>query len=177
MTLPELRKRKASLRSCSAGRQTLFVTCVSIRYLLAFLYLGRNRLKICTLYFFELGMLVPTAFFWFSFHFRLVKSNLLVRQVETVAQFGVIFLLFALGLEFSTTKVNLIHISLIYDLNIFCLIRWKDAWICMYSLVKHFLPVEQVFHAFCNFLSCCSDLALSSCGWWEQLPFLEVSYR
>jgi Kef-type K+ transport system membrane component KefB len=26
-------------------------------------------------------------------------------QVETVAQFGVIFLLFALGLEFSTTKV------------------------------------------------------------------------
>lgn len=29
----------------------------------------------------------------------------LFMQVETVAQFGVIFLLFALGLEFSTTKV------------------------------------------------------------------------
>lgn len=31
-------------------------------------------------------------------------------QVETVAQFGVIFLLFALGLEFSTTKVSLIFL-------------------------------------------------------------------
>ncbi|XP_021608686.1 K(+) efflux antiporter 4 isoform X1 [Manihot esculenta] len=30
-------------------------------------------------------------------------------QVETVAQFGVIFLLFALGLEFSTTKVCVFH--------------------------------------------------------------------
>ncbi|KAH7523807.1 hypothetical protein FEM48_Zijuj06G0051200 [Ziziphus jujuba var. spinosa] len=36
-------------------------------------------------------------------------------QVETVAQFGVIFLLFALGLEFSTTKVGLfkLHPSMI----------------------------------------------------------------
>lgn len=29
----------------------------------------------------------------------------LLLQVETVAQFGVVFLLFALGLEFSLTKV------------------------------------------------------------------------
>lgn len=29
-----------------------------------------------------------------------------ILQVETVAQFGVIFLLFALGLEFSTAKVG-----------------------------------------------------------------------
>lgn len=28
-------------------------------------------------------------------------------QVETVAQFGVVFLLFALGLEFSMTKVGI----------------------------------------------------------------------
>lgn len=35
-------------------------------------------------------------------------------QVETVAQFGVIFLLFALGLEFSTTKVDL-SLSLSFD--------------------------------------------------------------
>lgn len=62
-------------------------------------------------------MLLPNAFFYISFHFRFVNSNLLLRQVETVAQFGVVFLLFALGLEFSTTKVDLIHISLIYDLN------------------------------------------------------------
>lgn len=30
-------------------------------------------------------------------------------QVETVAQFGVVFLLFALGLEFSMTKVRLVY--------------------------------------------------------------------
>lgn len=66
---------------------------------------------------FEIGMLVLNAFFYISFHFRFVKSNLLLRQVETVAQFGVVFLLFALGLEFSTTKVDLIHISLIYYLS------------------------------------------------------------
>lgn len=35
-------------------------------------------------------------------------------QVETVAQFGVIFLLFALGLEFSTTKVALYTHLLIF---------------------------------------------------------------
>jgi hypothetical protein len=35
-----------------------------------------------------------------------VKSvSIVLLQVETVAQFGVIFLLFALGLEFSTAKV------------------------------------------------------------------------
>ena len=42
------------------------------------------------------------------FQFRFVKPNLLLK---TVAQFDVVFLLFALGLEFSTTKVDLIHIS------------------------------------------------------------------
>ena len=33
-----------------------------------------------------------------------------VAQVETVAQFGVIFLLFALGLEFSAAKVCIFHL-------------------------------------------------------------------
>jgi Kef-type K+ transport system membrane component KefB len=33
-------------------------------------------------------------------------------QVETVAQFGVVFLLFALGLEFSMSKVQTFHLSL-----------------------------------------------------------------
>jgi len=42
------------------------------------------------------------------FHFMFVKPNLLLK---TMAQFDVVFLLFALGLEFSTTKVDLIHIS------------------------------------------------------------------
>lgn len=32
---------------------------------------------------------------------------LVLWQVETVAQFGVVFLLFALGLEFSMTKVDI----------------------------------------------------------------------
>lgn len=32
---------------------------------------------------------------------------LMLWQVETVAQFGVVFLLFALGLEFSMTKVGI----------------------------------------------------------------------
>lgn len=45
-------------------------------------------------------------------------SLLLSSQVETVAQFGVVFLLFALGLEFSLTKVN--YRKIIYD-NIFLL--------------------------------------------------------
>lgn len=40
-----------------------------------------------------------------SYHFHfLIKTCM---QVETVAQFGVIFLLFALGLEFSATKVGM----------------------------------------------------------------------
>ena len=34
-----------------------------------------------------------------------VHAIVLFLQVETVAQFGVIFLLFALGLEFSAAKV------------------------------------------------------------------------
>jgi Kef-type K+ transport system membrane component KefB len=40
--------------------------------------------------------------------------SIVLFQVETVAQFGVIFLLFALGLEFSTAKVFL---SLIFSLH------------------------------------------------------------
>jgi hypothetical protein len=41
-------------------------------------------------------------------------------QVETVAQFGVIFLLFALGLEFSTTKVALYtHLFIHFGLNLY----------------------------------------------------------
>jgi len=39
---------------------------------------------------------------------------LFLFQVETVAQFGVIFLLFALGLEFSTAKVFYLQYSLIH---------------------------------------------------------------
>lgn len=42
-------------------------------------------------------------------HIEVCLLRLLNLQVETVAQFGVVFLLFALGLEFSTTKVGLIH--------------------------------------------------------------------
>lgn len=37
-----------------------------------------------------------------------------VAQVETVAQFGVIFLLFALGLEFSAAKVCMFPSSYIF---------------------------------------------------------------
>lgn len=48
-------------------------------------------------------------------------------QVETVAQFGVIFLLFALGLEFSTTKVclwfNLLLIDLLFTFSCLLIIR------------------------------------------------------
>lgn len=42
-------------------------------------------------------------------HIEVCLLRLLDLQVETVAQFGVVFLLFALGLEFSTTKVGLIR--------------------------------------------------------------------
>lgn len=49
-------------------------------------------------------------------------------QVETVAQFGVIFLLFALGLEFSATKVYL-YCCLHIDIKIHILID-------MYYLLK-----------------------------------------
>jgi Kef-type K+ transport system membrane component KefB len=42
-------------------------------------------------------------------------------QVETVAQFGVIFLLFALGLEFSAAKVGLYFSSCSLPSNVFVL--------------------------------------------------------
>lgn len=42
--------------------------------------------------------------FWYSYFLYLL---LMLWQVETVAQFGVVFLLFALGLEFSMTKVGI----------------------------------------------------------------------
>ena len=48
-----------------------------------------------------------------------------VAQVETVAQFGVIFLLFALGLEFSAAKV--------------C--TFSPSYVCMVSL---FRPIETL---------------------------------
>jgi Kef-type K+ transport system membrane component KefB len=38
-------------------------------------------------------------------HLNVKFVSIVLFQVETVAQFGVIFLLFALGLEFSTAKV------------------------------------------------------------------------
>lgn len=39
-------------------------------------------------------------------------------QVETVAQFGVVFLLFALGLEFSMTKVGIRWLLTVTKTNI-----------------------------------------------------------
>lgn len=39
-------------------------------------------------------------------------------QVETVAQFGVIFLLFALGLEFSAAKVGLTYLPYLFVLSL-----------------------------------------------------------
>ena len=56
-------------------------------------------------------MLVWNSTCCIFFHFMFVKFNLLLRHVETVARFGVVFLLFALDLESSTTKADLIHIS------------------------------------------------------------------
>lgn len=45
-------------------------------------------------------------FFKLHDHFALMGNfDIIFMQVETVAQFGVIFLLFALGLEFSSAKV------------------------------------------------------------------------
>ena len=56
----------------------------------------------------------PFFFFFFTSiiymdyfaHHTSVVLNYCGMKVETVAQFGVIFLLFALGLEFSATKVS-----------------------------------------------------------------------
>lgn len=42
-----------------------------------------------------------------------------VAQVETVAQFGVIFLLFALGLEFSAAKVCMFPPSYTFLVSLF----------------------------------------------------------
>jgi hypothetical protein len=48
--------------------------------------------------------------FWWSLWSKLWAWD--EWQVETVAQFGVVFLLFALGLEFSMSKVRTFHLSL-----------------------------------------------------------------
>lgn len=52
-------------------------------------------------------------------------------QVETVAQFGVVFLLFALGLEFSMTKVRL-----------FCLL---SSYLCVF-IVIYVLLLYKIHH-------------------------------
>jgi Kef-type K+ transport system membrane component KefB len=50
--------------------------------------------------------------FLFLVEFVIKVVGLGELQVETVAQFGVVFLLFALGLEFSMSKVQTFHLSL-----------------------------------------------------------------
>lgn len=52
-------------------------------------------------------------------------SMLIVLQVETVAQFGVVFLLFALGLEFSLTKVLYIILCDAFSIQLLELILEK----------------------------------------------------
>ncbi|XP_057538144.1 K(+) efflux antiporter 4-like [Amaranthus tricolor] len=66
-------------------------------------------------------------------------------QVETVAQFGVIFLLFALGLEFSAAKLRVVRavailggVSLIF---LFMFLRGVTASDCTVGLLFAFLPV------------------------------------
>ncbi|KAI4347006.1 hypothetical protein L6164_007859 [Bauhinia variegata] len=55
-------------------------------------------------------------------------------QVETVAQFGVIFLLFALGLEFSTTKLRIVRAVAILggllQIFLFMCLCWITASLC-----------------------------------------------
>ncbi|KAM7276033.1 hypothetical protein ACFE04_017899 [Oxalis oulophora] len=55
-------------------------------------------------------------------------------QVETVAQFGVIFLLFALGLEFSTTKLRLVRAVAVggglLQILLFMFLCGITAWLC-----------------------------------------------
>lgn len=53
---------------------------------------------------------------------------LIVLQVETVAQFGVVFLLFALGLEFSLTKVLYIILCGAFFIQLLELILEKVTW-------------------------------------------------
>lgn len=68
-------------------------------------------------------------------------------QVETVAQFGVIFLLFALGLEFSTAKVG------------FCFLKWRHFVVISYKL-KEEVQFNFVIAA-SHRSSCCSVRGVS----------------
>ncbi|XP_020260520.1 K(+) efflux antiporter 6-like [Asparagus officinalis] len=65
-------------------------------------------------------------------------------QVETVAQFGVIFLLFALGLEFSTTKLRVVRTvavlgGLLQNFLFMCLCGIIASEVLLYCLVSHLM--------------------------------------
>lgn len=77
-------------------------------------------------------------------------------QVETVAQFGVIFLLFALGLEFSSTKVGLCAYLLLVTCNF------------IYFLVDLILNFLQIYF----FMFTDSNCSSSGYSWWSAPNFL-----
>lgn len=89
-------------------------------------------------------------------------------QVETVAQFGVVFLLFALGLEFSMTKVSIcclltVNVVDFYNLSwiIYCLFLCFDAAAenCWPSCCPWRTFPNRITHVFvwCNCIGMCKN--------------------
>ncbi|KAA3486125.1 K(+) efflux antiporter 4-like [Gossypium australe] len=90
-------------------------------------------------------------------------------QVETVAQFGVIFLLFALGLEFSTTKLRVVRAVAVLGglLQIFlfmCLCGITVSWVLrILQCYGVFLPLYSDYYSY-EFLMDAATCFLQLCG-------------
>ncbi|KAG8471828.1 hypothetical protein CXB51_036901 [Gossypium anomalum] len=83
-------------------------------------------------------------------------------QVETVAQFGVIFLLFALGLEFSTTKLRVVRAVAVLGglLQIFLFMCLCGITVSCYGV---FLPFYSDYYSY-EFLTDAATCFLQLCG-------------
>lgn len=90
-------------------------------------------------------------------------SMLIVLQVETVAQFGVVFLLFALGLEFSLTKVLYIILCDAFSIQLLEL-NWENISVFQHISFLTWGSVLTYYHAAKSCRSCCcSRRAASNC--------------
>lgn len=110
--------------------------------------------------------------------FKLYKAYVL-SQVETVAQFGVVFLLFALGLEFSLTKVHLLRtfISLLNEHVKFSLYVLKIRFIHNFLVQLKVVGAVAVFGGFLQiiiFMFLCGIIAMVI---YKSLHFFSGSVR
>lgn len=104
---------------------------------------------------------------------RWTLSMLIVLQVETVAQFGVVFLLFALGLEFSLAKVLYIILCGAFFKQLLELFLEKVFSVFQYISFLIWDSLLTYYHAAKSCWSCCCSWRVAS----NCYPYVSVRHN